>query len=154
MIKYHRCNVDKNTEYQQLPPEDTYHHQPEYQPQPEQLIEYQPQPEQLIEFHPQPEQMTEYHHQPSEIIPENHHLDDHEYHHQPEYQPQPQMTEYHHQPEYHHEPQENTYHHQTEQETNRYGYHNMPLAPAHLGQHPNTEYSGPITSYHHPSIDM
>merc|ERR1719225_2552497 len=118
MIKYHRCNVDKNTGYQQLPQEDTYHHQPKV------MTEYQPEPEQLTE-----------------------------YHHQPEYQPQPQMTEYHHQPEYQHEPQENTYHHQPEQET-RYGYHNMPLAPAHLGQHPNTEYSGPITSYRHPSIDM
>merc|ERR1719319_333397 len=173
MIKYHRCNVDKNTEYHRQPQEITYHHQPE--------PEYHHQPAEMTEYHHLPQENTEYHHQPQENANYHHLLQQNtEYDHQPqqntyhhhqhevmtEYQSQPEqlvefeieMTpEYHQQhehqpqPEYHHQPQENTYHHPPEQNT---GYHNMPLAPAHLGQHPNTEYSGPITSYHHPSIDM
>ena len=157
MVKYHRCNVDKNTEHHHLPQENNEHHH-----LPQENNEDHHFPQENTEHHHLPQENTEYDHQPQQNTYNHHHQ--HEV--MIEYQPQPeqliefevemtpeyhQQYEYQPQPEHHHQPEENTYQHQPEQNT---GYHNMPLAPAHLGQHPDTEYSGAITSYHHPSIDM
>merc|ERR1719319_1092988 len=121
MIKYHRCNVDKNTEYRRQPQEITYHHQPEpeYHHQPAEMTEYHHLPQENTEYHHQHEVMTEYQPQPEQLVEFEIEMTP-EYHQQHEHQPQP---------EYHHQPQENTYHHPPEQNT---GYHNMPLAPANL----------------------